>query len=190
MMDGDYYSIDSVIADHQKLVCRFKLDVPDMGFIDGGHEKDIKENSEVSIPFWLVPSLLSGEWIDFDIPAPFGPRVQRALKADTKNVRLAGLVGGNGLWYSFGRGIAEMLVDDQQEKLCKLLSETFNARIGDIWDQAVYFGGGSGTRGGQGNDASEEFRQGLESTERQLFLIAQESTKQMREWSESSDRPR
>lgn len=70
----------------------------------------------------------------------------------------------------------------------------------------MYFGAGSGTRGGQGNDASEEFRQGLEGTERQsgfpialypclaemtiVFVIAQESTKQMREWLESSDRPR
>lgn len=68
----------------------------------------IKANNEVSVPFWLVPTLLSGEWIDFEIPAPFGQRVQRALKADTRNVKLAGLVGGNGLWYHFGRTIAEM----------------------------------------------------------------------------------
>ncbi|KAG9079999.1 DNA replication protein [Ceratobasidium sp. UAMH 11750] len=189
-MDGDYYSIDSIIADQQKLVCKFKIDVPDMGFIDGGHEKDIKEQSEVALPFWLVSPLLTGDWIDFDIPAPFGQRVQRALKADTKNVKLAGLVGGNGLWYNFGRAIAEMLVEGQRKSLSKLLLETFNTRLGDIWDQAVYFGGGSGTRGGQGNDVSEEFRQGLEATERQLFLLAQESTNQMREWSESSDRPR
>jgi hypothetical protein len=45
--------------------------------------------------------------------------------------------------------------------------QAFDARIGDIYDQAVYFGAGSGTRGGQGSDASEEFRQGLEGTERQ-----------------------
>ncbi|KAG9085341.1 DNA replication protein, partial [Ceratobasidium sp. 392] len=189
-MDKDYYSIDSIIADQQKLACRFSIDVPDMGFIDGGHDKDIKANNEVSLPFWLVSPMLTGDWIDFDIPPPFGQRVQRALKADTRNVKLAGLVGGNGLWYNFGRSIAEMLVEDQQKALSKLLLETFNTRLGDIWDQAVYFGGGSGTRGGQGNDASEEFRQGLEATERQLFLIAQESTNKMREWSESSDRPR
>ncbi|KAG9085611.1 DNA replication protein, partial [Ceratobasidium sp. 392] len=171
-MDKDYYSIDSIIADQQKLACRFSIDVPDMGFIDGGHDKDIKANNEVSLPFWLVSPMLTGDWIDFDIPPPFGQRVQRALKADTRNVKLAGLVGGNGLWYNFGRSIAEIranlrLVEDQQKALSKLLLETFNTRLGDIWDQAVYFGGGSGTRGGQGNDASEEFRQGLESTERQ-----------------------
>jgi GINS complex subunit 3 len=64
--------------------------------------------NEISLPFWLIRALLAGEWIDFDIPAPYGQRVQRALKADTKNVKLAGLVGGTGLWYLFGRAIAEM----------------------------------------------------------------------------------
>ncbi|CAE6426719.1 unnamed protein product [Rhizoctonia solani] len=189
-MDGDYFSIDSVIADHQKLPCQFKIDVPDMGFLDGGHEKDIKAMNEVALPFWLIRALLSGEWIDFDIPTPYGQRVQRALKADTRNVKLAGLVGGTGLWYLFGRAIAEMLEDDQRAALSKMLLDAFDARLGDIYDQAVYFGAGSGTRGGQGSDASEEFRQGLEGTERQIFLIAQESTKKMREWLESSDRPR
>ncbi|KAF8709298.1 GINS complex protein, partial [Rhizoctonia solani] len=166
-MDGDYFSIDSVIADHQKLPCQFKIDVPNMGFLDGGHEKDIKAMNEVSLPFWLIRALLAGEWIDFDIPTPYGQRVQRALKADTKNVKLAGLVGGTGLWYLFGRAIAEMLEDDQRNTLSKMLLDTFDMRLGDIYDQAVYFGAGSGTRGGQGSDASEEFRQGLEGTERQ-----------------------
>ncbi|QRW16504.1 transcription factor tau subunit sfc1 [Rhizoctonia solani] len=163
---------------------------PRYGFLDGGHEKDIKAMNEVSLPFWLIRALLAGEWIDFDIPTPYGQRVQRALKADTKNVKLAGLVGGTGLWYLFGRAIAEMLEDDQRNTLSKMLLDTFDMRLGDIYDQAVYFGAGSGTRGGQGSDASEEFRQGLEGTERQIFLIVQESTKRMREWMESSDRPR
>ncbi|KAF8760040.1 RNA polymerase III transcription factor (TF)IIIC subunit [Rhizoctonia solani] len=153
---------------------------PRYGFLDGGHEKDIKAMNEVSLPFWLIRALLAGEWIDFDIPTPYGQRVQRALKADTKNVKLAGLVGGTGLWYLFGRAIAEMLEDDQRNTLSKMLLDTFDMRLGDIYDQAVYFGAGSGTRGGQGSDASEEFRQGLEGTERQIKQRKQDREQESR----------
>ncbi|ELU45360.1 hypothetical protein AG1IA_00594 [Rhizoctonia solani AG-1 IA] len=184
-----------------------------MGFLDGGHEKDIKAMNEVSLPFWLIRALLAGEWIDFDIPTPYGQRVQRALKADTKNVKLAGLVGGTGLWYLFGRAIAEMYVfslfpllraliantrleDDQRNTLSKmLLDPSISVLVPEREvDREVTRAKSSGRAWKEQNDRVRslllnpvEKRSNLGIT---VFLIVQESTKRMREWMESSDRPR
>lgn len=40
-MDDDYYSIESILAENQKIQCTFKVDVPDMGHLDGGKVGDV-----------------------------------------------------------------------------------------------------------------------------------------------------
>lgn len=40
-MDDDYYSVDSILAENQKIQCTFKVDIPDMGHLDGGNERDV-----------------------------------------------------------------------------------------------------------------------------------------------------
>jgi len=60
-MDDDYYSIDAILAENQvqysyrnrfiwlilrhamqKIQCKFKRDIPDMGHLDGGSERDVR----------------------------------------------------------------------------------------------------------------------------------------------------
>jgi GINS complex subunit 3 len=43
-MDDDYYSIDSILAENQKIQCSFKVSVPDMGHLAGGNERDVIVN--------------------------------------------------------------------------------------------------------------------------------------------------
>ncbi len=43
-MDDDYYSIDSILAENQKIQCTFKVDIPDMGHLDGGNERDVRSS--------------------------------------------------------------------------------------------------------------------------------------------------
>ena len=59
-MEDDYYSIESILAENQvrgyiamgwdivitsillqKIQCTFKVDIPDMGHLDGGNERDV-----------------------------------------------------------------------------------------------------------------------------------------------------
>ena len=57
-MDDDYYSIDSILAENQKIQCTFKVDIPDMGHLDGGTERDIKALSKIQIPMWMAYILI------------------------------------------------------------------------------------------------------------------------------------
>ena len=40
-MDDDYYSIDAIFAENQKIQCTFKQEVPNMGHLEGGNERDV-----------------------------------------------------------------------------------------------------------------------------------------------------
>lgn len=40
-MDDDYYSIESILAENQKVQCTFKVAIQDMGHLDGGSEQHV-----------------------------------------------------------------------------------------------------------------------------------------------------
>ncbi|KAI0291723.1 GINS complex Psf3 component [Russula brevipes] len=184
-MEDDYYSIDSILSENQKIQCTFKVDIPDMGHLDGGHERDIKARSKVQLPLWLAFILIYSDYADFTIPPPFSSRVRNALNAEAKSVRLSALVGAGNLWYGFGKIIMRLLDDAPANEMSELLTKTFRNRLVEVIDQAQHFA----TLGPAGGGALT-FREGLEVTERELFLLAQESAKKTKQWYESTDRLR
>lgn len=40
-MEDDYYSVESILSENQKIQCTFKVTIPDMGHLDGGNEQDV-----------------------------------------------------------------------------------------------------------------------------------------------------
>ncbi|EIW82214.1 hypothetical protein CONPUDRAFT_89650 [Coniophora puteana RWD-64-598 SS2] len=192
-MDNDYFSIDAILAENQKIQCTFKLDIPDMGHLGGGNERDIKALSKAPIPIWLAYILLYSDWADFSIPQPFGARVRNALNAEPKSVKLSGLVGQGGHWYGFGKMIMDILSDEQANEMSELLIKAFKGRLVEVIDQAQHFAalGGSGGGGSSiSGDSALSFREGLDGAERELFALAQESVKMTKRWYEGNDRAR
>lgn len=41
-MDFDYFSIDAILAENQKIQCTFKQEIPGVGHIGGGSERDVR----------------------------------------------------------------------------------------------------------------------------------------------------
>jgi len=190
-MEDDYYSIDSILSENQKIQCTFKVDIPDMGHLDGGHERDIKAQSKIQLPLWLAFILIYSDYVDFTVPSPFSSRVRNALNAEAKSVRLSALVGAGGHWYGFGKIIMRLLDDTQANEMSELLTKTFRDRLAEVIDQAQHFAAlGPAGGGGQSGDSALVFREGLEVTERELFSLAQESAKKTKQWYESTDRLR
>ncbi|PCH41607.1 GINS complex Psf3 component [Wolfiporia cocos MD-104 SS10] len=196
-MDDDYYSIDSILAENQKIQCTFKIDIPDMGHLDGGNEHDIKALSKAQIPMWMAYILIYSDYADFTIPPPFSARVRNALNAEARSVRLSNLVGQGGLWYGFGRMIMRLLNDAPAREISDVLIKTFRARLPEVIDQAQHFAAvhaASGPGGGGAALASDEttmaFREGLDGTERELFVLAQKSARRTKRWYDSSERGR
>ncbi|KAI0751281.1 GINS complex Psf3 component [Daedaleopsis nitida] len=189
-MEDDYYSIESILAENQKIQCTFKTDVLDMGHLDGGKTGDIKALIKVQIPLWMAYILIYSDYADFAIPPPFSARVRNALNAEPKSVRLSALVGQGGLWYGFGRMIMRLLNNIPAEELSKILTETFRARLPEVVDQAQHFASLHGTAGSGGDATIAAFREGMDGTERELFQLAQDGAKKTKMWYETSDRGR
>lgn len=76
-MDDNYYSIDSILAENQKIQCTFKKEIPNMGHLEGGNERDvstrflflcsrfgfvtrlpkIKPGMKAQVPIWMARTL-------------------------------------------------------------------------------------------------------------------------------------
>ncbi|KAH0839668.1 hypothetical protein J3R83DRAFT_589 [Lanmaoa asiatica] len=138
-MDYDYFSIDGILAENQKIQCTFKIDVPRMGHLGGGSDKDIKALTKAPLPMWLAYIFLYSDWADVATPAPFGTRVRNALRAEPRSVKLSSLVGAGGLWYGFGKMIMEILSEEQGIELGMVLTQTFRGRLTEVIDQAQHF---------------------------------------------------
>ncbi|KAJ7431281.1 hypothetical protein B0H11DRAFT_129348 [Mycena galericulata] len=205
-MDDDYFSVDAILAENQKVGCRFKVDIPDMGHLGGGAERDITRSNTLQLPIWLVYTVVlsyvlcryliqckleqtASDWADMIMPTAFGNKVKNALKAEPCSVRLSSLVGAGGLWYGFGKTIMEML--DKKQDMSDLLTDTFRKRLVEVIDQAQHFAA-LGPAGGVGptGDSAQSFREGLDATERELFALAQEGSKRMKRWYEESEKSR
>ncbi|KAJ3790547.1 hypothetical protein GGU11DRAFT_762955 [Lentinula aff. detonsa] len=186
-MDNDYFSIDAILAENQKIQCKFKQRIPEMGHLGGGSERDILPLSKRQIPIWLAYIIVYSDWADFDIPQPFSNKVRNALRAEPRSVRLSNLVGAGAGWYVLGKTIMDMLGDEQGVEMSEMLITTFKGRLVDVIDQAQHFAvlGSVGGGGGGGVDSAPQmFREGLDTTERELFVLAQESARRMKKWYE------
>ncbi|KAF9246935.1 hypothetical protein BU15DRAFT_84527 [Melanogaster broomeanus] len=149
-MDNDYFSIDGILAENQKIQCTFKVDIPDMGYLGGGSDRDA--STKVPIPIWLAYIVLYS--------------VRNALKAEPRSVKLSALVGAGGLWYGFGKMIMDILSEEQANGMSEVLTQ-------EVIDQAQHFATlGPTGGGGPSGDATQSFREGLDGTEREREVVA------------------
>ncbi|KAF7301455.1 Dna replication complex gins protein psf3 [Mycena indigotica] len=160
-MEDDYFSIDAILAENQRVGCRFKVDIPDMGHLGGGADRDIKKGTNLQLPIWLIYTVILSDWADMIMPPAFGAKVRNALNAEPCSVRLSGLVGAGGLWYGFGKTIMELL--DNKADMSQLMTNTFRQRLIQVIDQAQHFSTLAQTAG----DGAQSFREGLDGTERE-----------------------
>ncbi|THH33717.1 hypothetical protein EUX98_g446 [Antrodiella citrinella] len=187
-MGDEYYDIESILAENQKVQCTFKVNVLEMGHLAGGEERDIKAMSKIQIPMWIAYILIYSDYADFNIPPAFSLRVRNALNAEARSVRLTSLVGQGGMWYTFGVMIMRLLNDEPAMEMSNILVKTFRGRLVDVIDQAQHFASiNTSSASGGSADPTMAFREGLDGTERELFALAQWSVKMMKKWHDSSE---
>ncbi|ORY30340.1 hypothetical protein BCR39DRAFT_529262 [Naematelia encephala] len=185
-MDDDYFSLQAILADNHKLSCTFLLDVPGLGYLEGGSDNDLKENTKVEIPFWLAQTLSLNEFTTFPLPPPYAPRVRSALNASPSSVKLSNLVGQGGWWYRWGRRLADVLDDVPQSELLGMLLRAFVGRLPNLQDLAAHHAGADHSAPEGGAGSGEAFKEGMEGDERELFGVGQDSGRLVKVWYDSN----
>ncbi|BEJ15588.1 hypothetical protein CspHIS471_0501930 [Cutaneotrichosporon sp. HIS471] len=184
-MEDEYYSLTSILADQHKLPCTFTLDVPGLGYLEGGSEEHLQSGTKVELPLWLARTLAQNEFATFTVPQPFTQRIRANLNASAPAVKLSSLVGAGGWWYRFGAAIAKIW--DSGDSLLAMLLKAFTDRLPALEDLAAHHASmdissiPEGTAG-----TGEVFREGMEADERELFAIGQESGRMVKRWHDSS----
>lgn len=56
-MEQDYWSLEDILADTQRVPCIFNQDAPNLGYLQSNEEEDIKALARLELPFWLVECL-------------------------------------------------------------------------------------------------------------------------------------
>ncbi|KAF9449924.1 hypothetical protein P691DRAFT_702381 [Macrolepiota fuliginosa MF-IS2] len=188
-MNPDYFSIDAILSENQKIQCSFRQKIPDMGHLGGGSERDARQSQKVQLPVWLAYTILYSYWADFNIPTPFNQKVRNTLRAEACSLRLSNLVGAGGTWYGFGKIVMDLMDDEQATELSQVLTSAFRFRLLEIIDQAHHFATLTSASGGghTTNDVAQLFREGLDVTEREVFALAQESSRRTKRWYEEGD---
>ncbi|KLT40915.1 GINS complex, Psf3 component [Cutaneotrichosporon oleaginosum] len=184
-MEDDYYSLTSILADNHKLPCTFTLEVPGLGYLEGGSEQNLQAGAKVELPLWMARVLAQNEFATFTVPQPFTQRVRANLNASAPAVKLSSLVGAGGWWYRFGTAIAKIW--DSGDSLLAMLREAFISRLPALQNLSAHHASMDHSSIPEGTAGTgEAFREGMEADERELFNIGQESGRIVKKWHDSS----
>ncbi|BGP44703.1 DNA replication protein [Rhodotorula kratochvilovae] len=177
-----FFAVNEFLADAQKLPCKVQFDIPNTGHLEGSADKDLKAGSILELPYWMAEKLYSQDTVDLSLPRPYAPQVRHALQASPESVHLRNLGGGGGGFYAGGVRLLR-LVDDPE--LSKILEHSFKTRLVQIMDQSQH---SLADHGGEG--AAYEFSQGLDSWEKELFTVGENSARQMKAWFDTKAKKR
>ncbi|KAI3627055.1 PSF3 [Malassezia furfur] len=117
-MDTDYWSVEAILAESQRLPCTFSVDVPGLGYLEESGEIDI---------------------VTIQMPRALGSRVRAALDASPTSVQLHNLLPH---WYALAVRLARLLESDA---LYAMLSKAFMQGLDDS-EQVLLTAGRAATR--------------------------------------------
>ncbi|CEP07521.1 hypothetical protein [Parasitella parasitica] len=157
----EYYSIDSILAEQQV----------DKEANLNGDQSEIKRGSRMELPYWVARPLAQfTSLISIELPKIYGTKVRNALDAGATNVDFKMLCP---YFYLFGRKLLDLVVDDS---LTGVLERAFKHRLRDVMDYSQSAGSATG----------HPFELKLDETEKELYRVGQESTKQFIQWRDRS----
>ncbi|KAI9009089.1 hypothetical protein DFJ74DRAFT_686782 [Hyaloraphidium curvatum] len=175
---GEYWDLDAILADHQKLSCFFRDDVPTYGHLRGDASGSLPARSRIELPFWMASELALNEYVDVELPRCFSSRSRNDLLANPNTVELRKLCP---YFYEFGMKVFGLL---DERSLSKLLVDSFASRAQLIMDytQSRVYGGL-----GASDAVQDRFKNYLDETELKLYRIGMAAAEAMKRWT-GSDR--
>jgi GINS complex subunit 3 len=167
-----YYDLDDILADAEKVPCRFNILVPGLGYLEGQPGKAIQKDTKIELPLWLAEILAICElleesqqsFIDLLQPEFISPKVINAIKTNPTSVDLHAILP---YYYRLTEKWASMFSDSE---LATVVSETLKQRSLEIYNHA--------------NSATKQlnFIYSLDEYEKEVFKKTSESSRSMRQW--------
>ncbi|RDA88537.1 hypothetical protein CP532_6600 [Ophiocordyceps camponoti-leonardi (nom. inval.)] len=176
-----YYDVDAILADAEKLPCRFQLDVPRLAQLDSPSAVVLKPGTALSLPLWLgkVLAVASGgedPWLKLDQPPCLSEETVAALKADPRAVSLR---DQNAHFFGVSVRMMDLLNDRQMNAV---LCRSFVVRATDI---GLFASKPDQISASQASD----FVYGLDNWEMSIFGSLRQGVKAIEVWLENIKGP-
>ncbi|KAG1096701.1 hypothetical protein G6F42_018318 [Rhizopus arrhizus] len=184
----EYYSIDSILAEQQKIPCITLHDYSKEANLNGDNSEvrmstlpavpcikfrihQLKRGSRVELPYWIAKPLAQfTSLISIELPKTYSTKVRNVLDASPTSVDFKLLCP---YFYLFGRKLLDLVVDDS---LTSVLEKAFKTRLRDVMDFSQSIGSATG----------QNYLQKLDETEKELYRVGQESALQFIQWRDRS----
>lgn len=173
-MGDDYFSIDAIAAEDERVPLVAKLDVPRLGFLDpaNSHE-DLPNGSKIELPLWLGETLHTKKMFDVNLPKHYNARFQEHLEAGPASTNLREHCSN---YFTVGEVLSRVKRDDELQK--KLRMAFSGERFKRIMDLAF---------SSHNQDVREE-SQLFTDLERQLFDAGYRGVHELLEWKSRKQR--
>ncbi|KAG4099493.1 GINS complex, Psf3 component [Neocallimastix lanati (nom. inval.)] len=176
--EEDYFDLDAILAEQQKMQASFIVDIPGLGFLENNPGEPLHKGEKVMLPYWIINELLniviSNEdteesiyILDLNYPRCFKNQFHNQLIAGPTSVNL---YHSCPYYYHFGRNL---LILAESKKISDILLMAYKARIPLIMDYSQQI---------QVTKDKAEFIRGLDEDERQLYKCGCESVISMKKW--------
>ncbi|ODV69987.1 DNA replication complex GINS protein PSF3 [Hyphopichia burtonii NRRL Y-1933] len=173
-MPNNYYDLDDILADAEKLPCRFELTVPGLGYLEGNPGKSIKKDTKLELPLWmaefLATCLIMGDespsFIRLEEPDFLNPKVLNAIKSNATSVDIHSILP------NFYKLIEKWSTMFGNTELIEITMQMLNERSFEINNYA------SNTN----KNINSNFLFSLDEFEKYLFKVTTENNKHMRRW--------
>ncbi|PKI85076.1 Psf3p [Malassezia vespertilionis] len=174
-MDLDYWNVEDIITESQRLPCVFNVDVPGLGYLEDSGEADMHKHARVELAYWMAHLLAAYNIVTIQQPRAYGPRVRSALDASPVAVQLRTLLPH---WYAMGIRLAQLL---DSEDLRAALYKTYMGRLARIYELSILLAGSRSSASEIAAKSSDPtlttemqaFLQGLDDSETALLSAGQ-----------------
>ncbi|CCF56301.1 hypothetical protein KAFR_0A08670 [Kazachstania africana CBS 2517] len=204
-----YYDIDDVLTDACEIPCKFKHDIPGLGYLENNPGKPIRNNSKLLLPLWLARILaIVGEdpvqedgtmlddaesipFVELMTPDAFSAKVINAIKADPVSLDVHSISP-----HFFALAIKWIALFNDKE-LAAIVTELMLQRAQEINNHAssvtidvkrqIDITGDNSTvystnAGNLGNNNNSTFLLTLDEFEKRVYKQAHESYKDAKRW--------
>ncbi|CAB61465.1 DNA replication complex GINS protein psf3 [Schizosaccharomyces pombe] len=164
----DYYDIDSILSENQKVPCTSTVSIPGLG-----HEgRMVPTGSKVELPFWLAEVLAINSFVSIHMPAPFSSVVRNALKANPNSVSIRDITTH---YYHFAEKMLHLISDDS---LVQISLNTLRSRAMLIADASLNPQGAL--------QQNSQFIEGLDDFEKHILRVSHNAHRSLINWQNST----
>eukprot|EP01083_Nonionella_stella_P049312 131446_1 len=134
-MEGNYYDIDDILAEGQVLPCTFNVNAVDMGYLDETGEcgEDLKKDTTINLPFWLMKPLHLRNMILVERPLYFKKAFAESFLVDPNVVNLRNKCE---YWYVLGYKLCKLM---DAKEISVWMEKALQSRNAEIIDQSAHY---------------------------------------------------